>query len=350
MLALDISVPCTERVVYIVLRKRTQKIVETFISSFKGFLMKSLPKLRHIRERTDQLHIAGCKDAAAHGGIALDGGVFPVVMTAGVSITNILLDSIPNNGEVLIQLRLHIESIRFFLRPVSGEGAITVRAELRFIRIGSPLRFVVDGAHGIGAAFPAVFVHCGDDHIVFVPQVFHILLQTVCRDAAHGYASRIRDVPGSQIQIKQLRRMSCVIAVHLKEIAHLVQHHIIGVRFLYGVILVPACVSLSILPLKRIILRLFLRRQEAVFTDQFGDALGDIRPVHLHIRAILFFQDNAFSAVILAAVRRAGYRVRPAANAVFSFQKVLLLLGAVFFSEIGVDAPLSALNTASAGQ
>ena len=50
MLALYIAVPRTERLVYIILRERTKKLIEPRIGAFKGFLMQSLPKLRHIRE------------------------------------------------------------------------------------------------------------------------------------------------------------------------------------------------------------------------------------------------------------------------------------------------------------
>ena len=55
--ALDISVPCTERIVYIVLRERTQQIMKPLIGSLKNLLMQAAAKLWHIRERPDKLHI-----------------------------------------------------------------------------------------------------------------------------------------------------------------------------------------------------------------------------------------------------------------------------------------------------
>ena len=54
--------------------------------------------------------------------------------------------------------------------------------------------------------------------------------------------------------------------------------------------------------------------------------------------------------MILTAVGRAGYRVGASPNAVFIFQEIRLLPGAVFLFEIGVDAPLAPFNIAAAGQ
>ena len=54
--------------------------------------------------------------------------------------------------------------------------------------------------------------------------------------------------------------------------------------------------------------------------------------------------------MILTAVGRAGYRVGASPNAVFIFQEIRLLPGAVFLFEIGVDTPLAPFNIAAAGQ
>ena len=120
--------------------------------------------------------------------------------------------------------------------------------------------------------------------------------------------------------------------------------------FLYGVVVIPCCASLCGLPLKLLVLRLFLRGQETVFADQLRNTLGDVRPVQLDFRAVLFFQADALAAVILTAVGRAGYRMGASPNAVFFSQEVRLLFGAVFLFEIGVDAPLAARNITAAGQ
>ena len=170
------------------------------------------------------------------------------------------------------------------------------------------------------------------------------------RNAAHGNTASTGDVAGGQVHIQQLRRLLCVLAIQLKEIPHLKQHDVVRVGFLYGVVVIPCCASLCGLPLKLLVLCLFLRGQETVFADQLGDTLGDVRPVQLNFRAVLLFQHDALAAVILAAVGSAGYRVGAAPNAVFLFQKVRLLFGAVFLFEIGVDAPLAPFNIAAASQ
>ena len=55
--ALDISIPCADRIVYIVLRNRTQQIMEPFIGSFKNLPVQAATELRHIRKQSDKLHI-----------------------------------------------------------------------------------------------------------------------------------------------------------------------------------------------------------------------------------------------------------------------------------------------------
>ena len=70
----------------------------------------------------------------------------------------------------------------------------------------------------------------------------------------------------------------------------------------------------------------------------------------MNFRAVLLFQADALATVILTAVGCAGYRVGASPNAVFVFQEVRLLFGAVFLFEIGVDAPLAPFNIAAAGQ
>ena len=170
------------------------------------------------------------------------------------------------------------------------------------------------------------------------------------RKTTHLHAPSAGDVAGGQVHIQQPRRLFCVLTVELKEIAHLKQHEVVRVGFLYGIVVIPCCTSRCGLPLKLLVLCLFLRGQETVFANQLGDTLGDVRPVQLNFRAVLLFQADALAAVILTAVGRAGYRVGAASNAVFLSQEVRLLFGAVFLFEIGVDAPLAPFNIAATGQ
>ena len=170
------------------------------------------------------------------------------------------------------------------------------------------------------------------------------------RNTTHLHTASAGDCSCGKVEIKQLRRLFCVLAIHLKEIPHLKQHEVVRVGFLYGIVVIPCCASRCGLPLKLLVLCLFLRGQETVFADQLGDTLGDVRPVQLDFRAVLFFQADALAAVILTAVGCAGYRVGASPNAVFIFQEIRLLPGAVFLFEIGVDTPLAPFNIAAAGQ
>ena len=137
------------------------------------------------------------------------------------------------------------------------------------------------------------------------------------RYAAHLHTASTGDTAGGQVHIQQPRRLFCILAIQLKEIAHLKQHEVIRVGFLYGVVVIPCCASRCGLPLKLLKARLFLQRQETVFADQLRDTLGDVRPVQLNFRAVLLFQADAFAAVILAAVGCTGYRVGMPPDAVF---------------------------------
>jgi len=100
----------------------------------------------------------------------------------------------------------------------------------------------------------------------------------VRRNTAHLHTASAGDVAGGQVHIQQLRRLLCVLAVHLKEIPHLKQHEVVRVGFLYGIVVIPCCASRCGLPLKLLVLCLFLRGQETVFADQLGDTGGNLAP------------------------------------------------------------------------
>ena len=98
------------------------------------------------------------------------------------------------------------------------------------------------------------------------------------RYAAHLHTASAGDIAGSEIDFKQFRRLFCVLTVQLKEIPHLKQHEVVRVGFLYGVVVIPCCTSRCGLPLKLLVLCLFLRGQETVFADQLGDTGGNLAP------------------------------------------------------------------------
>ena len=55
--ALNIAVPCTDGIVNVILRERTQHFVEPWVGFVNYFPVQALPKLRHIGIQTNQFHV-----------------------------------------------------------------------------------------------------------------------------------------------------------------------------------------------------------------------------------------------------------------------------------------------------
>ena len=66
--------------------------------------MQALAELRYIDKQPDQLHITGIKNGTAHRRVALNHGIFPVRMTAGVPVGHILGNGSNHNGLILLIL------------------------------------------------------------------------------------------------------------------------------------------------------------------------------------------------------------------------------------------------------
>ena len=311
-------------------------------------LMEPVVERGHIEIEARELQILRRHDDAPDCRRPLQIGVLTVGIAAGVEKYFILGKRVAHAQAVSLEQLLY-RGLSLLCGRVA-EHPRAIRTELRFIGIDGGFGLMVNGTQGIGVPLRAVFALCGNGHVVLISQTFHIFFQPIRWNATHLHTASAGDVAGGQVHIQQLRRLFCVLAVHFEEIAHLKQDDVVRVSFLYGVVVIPCCASLCGLPLKLLKARLFLRGQETVFADQLGDTLGNVRPVQLNFRAVLFFQADALAAVILAAVGRAGYRMGASPNAVFVFQEVRLLFGAVFLFEIGVDAPLAPFNIAAAGQ
>ena len=166
------------------------------------------------------------------------------------------------------------------------------------------------------------------------------------RYAAHLHTASAGYLSCGKVEVKQLRRLFCVLAVNLKEIAHLKQHDVVRVGFLDGVIAVVGGVSHHILCLRLIIKRLFVWCKIAVHPNQLRDTRSDLVPIHLNICTARFFQRDAFAAVIFIAAAFSGYGMGMPADAVLLFQKIGILLGSVRSLEKRIDAGLSTLKAA----
>ena len=205
---------------------------------------------------------------------------------------------------------------------------------------------MVNGRECVNAALIAVLLRCGNRHIVLVTQLLYILLQAVRGDTAHGHAPYIRDIPGSKVQIQKQFRLTCILTVHFKEIADLIQYHIVRVCFLYGVIAIIGDVSRCILCQRLVIKRLFIWCKIAVLPDQLRDAGSDLVPIHLNLRTAALFQYDALAAVFFKAAAFFGYSMGASASTVFLFQEISALFGRVLCLEKRIDVALSTLKAA----
>ena len=98
-----------------------------------------------------------------------------------------------------------------------------------------------------------------------------------------------------------------------------------------------------------VILRLFLFGKIAAFLDKRGNALGNLFPVQVNIRAVLLFIVQSFPIVIFAAVCCTGQGMRASANAILVFEESHFLLIRMVFHEERIDTAFSSGKTAAAG-
>ena len=98
----DFSVPVLDSFVDVIVRERTQQLVELGIGLVDDFPMKALTELRRVGIEAEQLHVSRPQDSTADGGITLDHGIFIVTVTACVSVSGVLGNSLQHDGLVLL--------------------------------------------------------------------------------------------------------------------------------------------------------------------------------------------------------------------------------------------------------
>ena len=98
-----------------------------------------------------------------------------------------------------------------------------------------------------------------------------------------------------------------------------------------------------------VILRLFLFGKIAAFLNKRGNALGNIFPVQVNIRAVLLFIVHSFSVVTFATKVCAGQCMGVAAHAILVFEESHFFLIRVIFHEEGIDTAFTTRDTASSG-
>ena len=286
--------------------------------------------------------------------MALDHSVLVVAVAAGIAVCGVLGDGLQHNGLVLLMQFPDRSGLHGFFVPEYPES---VRAVLRFTGVDVLFSLMVDREDGILPALGAA-LRCGRNrHIMRGPELFQALIQLFCRKPAHLHAPTPRDGAGDQLQSQLRRGFSGILAIQLKEVAHLIQDQIIRVAFLDAVVFPHRRVrlrglwgiffGLSLFRLDSVILCLLLLSQIKALPDQPGDSSGDFLPGKTHLRAIPFLIPYPLSAMRFVASIRIGQRVRTSARTVLLLEKIHLFPVGVGLLKKGKDASLAAGHEAA---
>ena len=98
-----------------------------------------------------------------------------------------------------------------------------------------------------------------------------------------------------------------------------------------------------------LVLGLLLYGQIAVFFDKIGDALRDLLPGEMNIRAIAFPVVQSLSVMILSTTGCTGQGMGVSTDTVLLSEKLHLFLVSMLFLKECEDTTLTALKTAAAG-
>ena len=326
--ACNIAVPCLECIINIILRQRTQQLMELGIGLCNRLLMQTVTELRHIRVQTDQLNIMGIQNSTTNGSIALDNCVLLIGVTAGIAIRCVLGDGIDYHRFIAFKLLTDGRFFRFSFR-IHDRGICS-----RFSGVfGFGMSFLVLSQNG--QRMRRVLVYNGiqrrDSNGMGFAELFDKLFQSVRGYTAHFYPSIFHDGSGSQREIKFSCRRLCILAIHFKEVAHLEHDNIIGMVMLDVIVGIHVFAKLHLPCLQFIILSFFFGSKVFAGTDDTVKTSNNFMPVQLHISAECFLELDTLAAIINPTA--SGNSMRAATGSVFILQEVHLILGAVTFSK-----------------
>ena len=328
--------------------------MELGIGLADNLALQALTELRHIGIGAEQPHIAGPQDSTVDSGMALDHSVLVVAVAAGIAVCGVLGDGLPHNGLVLLMQFPDRSGLHGFFVPEYPES---VRAVLRFTGVDVLFSLMAGRKNRILPTLGTALRRGGNRHIMSDPELFQVLIQPVCRKPAHFHTATDRDSTGDQLQPQLRRGFSGILAIQLKEVAHLIQDQIIRVAFLDAVVFPYSGVrlrglwgiffSLDLFRLDSVILCLLLLSQIKALPDQSGDSSGDFFPSKMHLRATPFLIPHPLSAMRFVASIRIGQRVRTSARTVLLLEKIHLFLVGVGLLKKGKDASLAAGHEAA---
>ena len=178
LLAFNFSVPALQGSVDVLLRhlvgRGRYRGCQRGVKLVQKLLMQPVVERGHIEIEPCELQIAGFRDNAPDGRSALQIGVLPVRVAAGVEKRFIPGKRVAHAQTVSLEQLLH-RRLSLLCGRVS-EYPRTVCAKLRFVCVDGGFRLMIHGTHGVGAPLWAVFALCGNGHIVLVSQFLYILL------------------------------------------------------------------------------------------------------------------------------------------------------------------------------
>ena len=238
--------------------------------------MQPVVERGHIEIEFCELQIAGFHDDAPDGGSPLQIGVLTVGIAAGVGEGFIFHKRVAYGQ--LIPLKQLCHRGLWLLCGGIAEYPRTVCAKLGFVCVNGGFRLMVNGAQGIDAALTSKVRRCGNGYIVFAPQFLHIVLQIVRRNAAHSNTASAGYRSCGKVEVKQLHRLFCVLAVNLKEIAHLKQHDVVRMGFLDGIVVGLRRALRFLFPLKLGVPLLFPWGEKAVLLNEGVNPCCHLRP------------------------------------------------------------------------
>jgi len=137
-------------------------------------LMQPVMKRGHIEIEPCELQILSRHNDAPDGGSALQIGVLPVRVAAGVEKRFIPGKRVAHAQTVSLEQLLH-RRLSLLCGGIA-EHPCAVRAELRFISIDGGLRFMVNGAQRVNVALTSKVRRFGNRHIILIAQFLHIHL------------------------------------------------------------------------------------------------------------------------------------------------------------------------------
>ena len=178
VLAFNPAVPALQGSVDVLLRhligRGRDRGCQRRVKLVQKLLMQPVMECGHIEVELRELQVIAGVDDAPDGGSALQIGVLPVRVAAGVEKCFILGKRVAHAQAVSPEQLLH-RGLGLLCGGVA-EHPRAIRAELRFISIDGGFCFMVDRAQRVNVALTSKVWRFGNRHIILIAQFLYIHL------------------------------------------------------------------------------------------------------------------------------------------------------------------------------